>query len=182
VRRMAARAVPVVRVDYPKLWFAVGTGALAAATAYAAWSALVSVEDFGAAFWTASAVATGILMAVFFLPPLLTSHRLGAKGVRVRMGLLMDALVPYEWVTEARATTVKRGTLSFWLGVKYSGAMSTVFVLSSTEGLIALRLDSEHDLGGFLRPKVSQVVLSVKDPGGTMSIIRERSGLGRTED
>lgn len=179
---MAARAVPVVRVDYPKPWFVVGAAALAAATAYSAWSASVSMEDFGVAFWTGAAVVTGVLMAAFFIPPLFTSHRLGAKGVRVRMGLLIDITVPYEWITDVRTTTVKRGALSFGLGVKYSSAVATAFVLSTFTDLIALRLDSEHKLGGFLRPEVSQVVLSVKDPEGTMRVIRERSGLGRTED
>lgn len=176
---MAARAVPVVRVGYPKLWFVVGTVALAAATAYAAWSALVSIEDFGTMFWTGTAVVAGALMGLLFLPPIFTSHRLGAREVRLRMGLLMNVAVPYEWITEVRTTTVKRGTLSFGLGVRYSSVMSTVFALSSTEGLIALRLDSDHDLGGFLRPRVSQVVLSVRDPEGVMSVIRERSAEAR---
>jgi hypothetical protein len=179
---MAARAVPVVRVDYPKLWFVVGAAVLAAATAYAAWSASDSIEDFGMAFWTGAAAVTGTLMAAFFLPPLFTSHRLGAKGIRVRMGLLIDVTIPYEWVSEVRTTTVKRGAMSFGLGVRYSGITATAFVLSNFTDLIALRLDTEHQLGGFLRPKVSQVVLSVKDPEGTMRVIRERSGSGPTEE
>ena len=173
---MAAKAVPVVRADYPKTWFAAGATALAGAAAYSAWSALDSIEEFGRYFWGGAAVLACILLFAIFLPPLFTSHRLGARGIRVRMGLLIDVTVPYEWIVETRHASVKRGTLSFGLGVKYSGASDTVYVLSTSSNLISVVLDAKHGLGGFMRPDVSQLVLSVKDPSTVMDVIRERSG------
>jgi hypothetical protein len=100
--------------------------------------------------------------------------------MRVRMGLLINATVPYESVTEVRETSVKRAALSVGLGVKYSSILATVFVVSSFGDFVSVKLDKPRRLGGLMGPEVSQIVLSVSDKALLMTTLEERL-LGKTE-
>lgn len=178
---MTARAVPAVRIDYPKHWFMVGSAMLVFVIAYATYSYTVALEDFARYFWLGAGAAAGAVLLLFFGPPLFTHHLLGEKGMRVRMGLLINATVPYESVTEVRETSVKRASLSVGLGVKYSSILATVFVVSSFGDFVSVKLDKPRRLGGLLGPEVSQIVLSVSDKALLMATLEERL-LGKKEE
>jgi hypothetical protein len=106
-----------------------------------------------------------------------TKHLLGAKGIRIRMGLLINVSVPYSWMKEVKETTVRSGGLRIGIGVKYSPIMSTVFVTSSFMNLVSIRLDKEHEFGRLPKRRIDQIVLTVNDLNSFIKTIRQKAGL-----
>jgi len=174
---MSSRVAAPARIDYPKHWFVIGLTGYVPVVGVLAFLAYGTVETFWRGFWVASCAAIGILFFLFLVPPLFTAHLAGDKGLRLRMGLLLNTVVPYAWIQDVRETHVSRGGISVGIGVKYAGRMGTLFVTSSFSDLVALRLNGDHRLGGNLRPPVSQVVLSVSDKDAFMRLVRERAVL-----
>jgi hypothetical protein len=175
---MPAVAVGAIRVDYPKRWFAIGSAVDAAAMAAMLYLSYGSIEEFSRYFWAACAVLVCVPILVVLVPPLFTSHHVGEKGLRLRMGLLMNATVPYRYISGITDSNVRYGPFTVGVGVKYVPKKGLVFVTSSFAGLVAISFHGPQQLGGALRPMVTQVVLSVKDKEGFVALVRDRAGLG----
>lgn len=174
---MPKLAVDAVRIDYPKTWFVVGTAIDLAAMATMAFLAYDSVESFGRAFWSVCAIAICTPLLFVLVPPMFTSHYIGEKGIRLRMGLLMNSTVPYRYIRSISDTRVGFGSVMVGIGVKFVSKRKLVFVTSSFRNLVAIKLDGPQQLGGPLRPLVDQVVLSVKDKEGFVALVKDRAGL-----
>ncbi|MGD9962606.1 MAG: hypothetical protein AB7S97_01710 [Thermoplasmata archaeon] len=170
-------AVQTVRVDYPKLWFAAGSAVGAAAMAAMLYLAYDSVELFGRVFWAACALVICVPILLMLVPPMFTCHYVGEKGLRLRMGLLMNTTVPYRYLRGVGDSKVSYGPLTVGIGVKYVPKRKLVFVTSSFKHLVAIRFDGPQQLGSPMKPLVDQVVLNVRDKEGFVALIRDRAGL-----
>ena len=93
---MSPAKLEATRVDYPKQWFVLGTIGGAFDTAAIVYMGVSAKEDFGRAFWFGFAAVEGVLLFLFLVPSLLTHHLAGEKALRLRMGVLLDATVPYD--------------------------------------------------------------------------------------
>lgn len=174
---MMARKVPMIKIDYPKQWFLLGTivwGPLTAMLFYLSWQ---SVEDFASLFWILAGVFEGVLLFFLIVQPLFTNHIAGAKALKLRMGFLIQEDIPYDWIKEVRQTSIHRGAFRVGIGVRYAPIMKTLFVTSSFQDLVAIKLDSEHRLGKILRKPVVEIVLSVTSSTMFIETIRQRAGM-----
>lgn len=169
--------VEAVRIDYPKRWFAIGTVLDVAAVAAMAYMAYGSIEDFARMFWAACAVLVGVPVLLILVPPMFTCHHLGEKGLRLRMGLLMNTTIPYRYISSVTDSDVRYGPLAVGLGVRYVPKKKLVFVTSAFGDFVSVRFHGPQQLGGALRPMVDQVVMSVEDPEGFVALVRDRAGL-----
>lgn len=174
--RMSPTKLEATRVDYPKQWFVLGTIAYAFATVAIVYLGLTAKEDFGRAFWFGFAAIEGVLLFLFLVPSLLTSHLAGEKALRLRMGVLLDATVPYGWIKGVRETSIPRGGLRVGIGVRYSPIPKMLFVTSSFGGLVVLELDGEHVMGRLLKRPVETIIMNVTNSPGFISSVRERAG------
>ena len=166
-----------VRIDYPKLWFAAGSATDAMATAVMLFFAYDSVETFARALWTACALVIGVPIFLVLFPPLFTCHYVGEKGLRLRMGLLMNATVPFRLISGIGESRVNYGPVTVGIGVKYVAKRRLVFVTSSFRRLVSIRLEGPQQLGSPLRPLVDQIIMSVEDSEGFVALIKDRAGL-----
>lgn len=171
---MPARAAPAIRASYPKHWFLLGTMAYIPLVAVMIYLGFDAIEESTRLFWVAIGVTAGVLLSLFFLPPLMTSHLVGERSLRIHMGLLIKADIPFTWVKDVRQTSIKWGGVRIGIGVRYSAISKTAFVTSAFKNLVTIVLDDEHDIGGFLRPKVSTIVLTVDDSAAFMKLLAER--------
>jgi len=174
---MIARKIPVVRLDYPKHWFLVGAMLWAAATSIFIYLSLTSVEPFSRAFWAAVAAVEAPVVFVMFVLPVFTSHAAGAKGLRLRMGVLLREDVPYEWIRSVDETSIRWGGVRVGVGVRYAAITQALFVTSSFRNLIEIELDGEHRLGGLLKRPVRRIVMSVRSAERAAELLRERAEL-----
>lgn len=170
-------ATDAVRIDYPKQWFAVAAAVDVAAMAVMLYFAYGSVEQFGRWFWAGCALLICVPLLLVLVPPMFTCHHAGEKGLRLRMGLLMNATVPYRYIASVGESRVGFGAVMVGIGVRFVAKRKVVFVTSSFRDLVSIRLDGPQQLGGPLRPLVDQVVLSVKDREGFVALVRDRAGL-----
>lgn len=170
-------AVDAVRVDYPKLWFAVGSAVDAAAMAAMLFLSYDSVEPFGRTLWAACVAVVCVPLLLILAPPMFTCHYVGEKGLRLRMGLLMNTTIPYRYVRGVGDSKVSYGPVTVGIGVKYVPKRKLVFVTSSFKDLVSIRLDGPQQLGSPLKPLVDQVILSVKDKDGFVALIKDKAGL-----
>jgi len=174
---MKAKKVPAVRIDYPKGWFLFGAVVWAVGTAVLIFLAYDSVEESMRLFWAAAAVFVGIAMFYLFVPPIFTYHIAGAKGLRLRMGLLINETIPYDWIKEVKETSVHWGGVRVGVGVKYAPIMKALFVTSSFRTLVLIKLDEEHRLGRPIKRRVVEIVLSVKSPSSFIEMIMQKTGM-----
>lgn len=175
---MSPVQVHAVRIDYPKRWFLIGAAVDAAAMAVMLWLSWGSGEAFARAFWAACAVVICGPLMLLFVPPLFTCHYAGEKGLRLRMGLLINATVPYRYIRLISDAKVTFGSVMVGIGVKYMSKRRTVFVTASFKELVSIRLDGPQQLGSPLRPLVDTIVLSVRDKEGFVALVKDRAGLG----
>ena len=175
-----AEKLEAVRIPYPKHWFAMGTIMWAVATTILVYLSSTAPTEGTRLFWAIVSAAEGVALFLFFVPPLFTSHWAGKKALRLRMGLLMDASIPYDWVKEVKQTNVNWGGVRVGIGTRYSALSKTLFVTSEFRDLVAIKLDGEHSLGRVIKVKPEQIVLSVQEPWKLMELLRDRTGL--TED
>jgi len=174
---MAVPQAKLVRIDYPKHWFVIGTIFWAVATTVLFYMAWIAKESITRDFWLAAGVIEGILVFLFFVPPLFTNHTAGQKALRLRMGLLIDAAIPYAWIKGVKETSVNWGGIRVGVGVRYNGITRTLFATTEFSTLLSLKLDSPHLIGRLLKRQVQEVVLSVKSTGMLAELVRERIGL-----
>jgi hypothetical protein len=173
---MVAKKVLPTRIDYPKHWFMLGTIVWGAATAILSYLAWTSIEDTIRLFWILLTAFESILLAYLFVLPLFTHHMMGSKGLKLRMGLLINETIPYDWIKEVRETSVRWGGVRVGVGVRYAPIMKVMFVTSSFQSLVALRLDKEHRLGSPIKRSVEEIVLSVHSAAVFMDQLQDRAG------
>lgn len=166
-----------VRIDYPKLWFAVGAAVDLGAMAAMLFLAYDAVEDFARVMWGACAALICGPLLLLFVPPLFTSHYAGEKGLHLRMGLLVNTTVPYRYIRAVTDAKVSFGSVMVGIGVKYVAKRKTVFITASFRDLVMLKLDGPQQLGTPLRPLVENVIVTVKDKEGFVALIKDRAGL-----
>ncbi|MBU0684701.1 MAG: hypothetical protein ABIE25_04375 [Thermoplasmatota archaeon] len=176
---MKAVKSEAVKISYQKRWFALGTATYVAMTAALFYLSESSVEDSIKIFWFAAGLAEGILFFLFIVPPLLTSHLAGDKGLRLHMGLLIDETIPYNWVREIKESSIHWGAVKVGIGVRYSGITRALFVTSSFNNLVVIKLDKEHMIGRVFRKPVSEIVVSVSFAKGFLDAMSQRAGLER---
>ncbi len=174
----AVKSEPV-RINYQKLWFALGTAVCVAITAALFYLSVSSVEDSVKMFWLAAGLVEGTLFFLFIVPPLMTSHLAGDKGLRLHMGLLIDETIPYDWIREIKETSIHWGAVKVGIGVRYSAITRGLFVTSSFSNLVVIKLDAEHMMGRVFRKPVSEIVVSVSFAKGFLDAIGQKAGFER---
>jgi len=174
---MKAKKVPAVRIDYPKHWFTLGTMIWVLGTILLAYLAYDSVEESIRLFWFIATVFEAVVMFYMFVLPMFTYHSAGAKGLRLRMGLLIRDTIPYDWIKEVRETSIHWGGVRVGIGVRYAPIMKTMFVTSSFTTLVSIKLDGDHRLGGLIKRPVKEVVLSVKSATSFIDLMMQRTGM-----
>jgi len=174
---MNAKKIPAVRIDYPKHWFMLGTFVWAVGTALLVFLAYDSVEESTRLFWVAATVFEGIVMFYLFVLPLFTYHIAGAKGLRLRMGVLINETIPYDWIKEVRETSVHWGGVRVGIGVRYAPMMKALFVTSSFKTLVLIRFEEEHRLGTPIKRSVREIVLSVNSATSFIELITQKAGM-----
>jgi hypothetical protein len=162
-----------VKVGYAKRWFIVGSVGCAAAIVLALMLASSAKEDFTVIFWLAVAWSITALLALFPLPCVLTYHLAGERTFRLRMGFIMKLDVPYSIVREVSSGEIKRGILSVGIGVRYNDKTGTLFVVSSFDNIVSLKLREDLRVRAW-RPVVHEIVFSVEDAEDTIELLSSK--------
>ena len=168
--------VEAVSIDYPKQWFIVGSVVVASAMGAMLFLAYDTIEEFGRTFWLVCAFGFGVPLLLMLVPPIFTCHYVGERSLKLKMGLLMNSTIPFTQIKDIRDHSIRFGAVSIGIGVRYIGGRSTVYVTSSFDNPIAIRLHGLQQLGRFLRPRVDTIVMNVKDKEGFVALIRDRIG------
>ena len=171
-----AKKQPTAAIGYSRAWFALGAVVCTVGIISSAYLAYGSLEAFTRTFWMIVGSALAIFLVVFIVPCLITTHVAGEKGLHLRMGILINATVPYDAIREIAPDAVRWGALTVGIGVRHKQKQRTVFVVSSFKNLVIIRLNRDLRLGGMLGPTVSQIVLSVKDTDSFLSTVALMSG------
>jgi hypothetical protein len=168
-----------VRIDYPKHWFVMGTIGWAVATSVLFYLAATSKEDVIRTIWLVAGSHVGVLLGLFFIPPLFTYHMAGEKSLRLKMGLLIDVTIPYSWMKQVKETSVRWGGVRVGIGVRYSPITRMMFVTTSFDDLVSIRLDGPHAMGRLFKRQVEELVLSVSFRPKLVDLVKARAGLER---
>lgn len=171
-----AKKQPIAAIGYPRAWFGLGAVVCTVGIISSAYLAYESLEAFTRTFWMIVGSAIAVFLVVFIVPCLITTHVAGEKGLHLRMGILINATVPYDAIREIAPDTIRWGALTVGIGVRHKGKQRTVFVVSSFKNLVIIRLNRDLRLGGMLGPTVGQIVLSVKDVDSFLSTVARMSG------
>ena len=146
--------------------------------AWLIYSATVAPEGGWRILWLVLSPVIGALAFLFLVPPLFTHHLAGEKGLRLKMGLLLDSTVPYAWIKDIKETSVSRGGLRVGIGVRYFPITKVLFVTSSFSNLAKISLEGEHFIGRLWRRPVDEIVLSVSYMPALMETVRSRALTG----
>jgi len=171
-----AKKQPTTAIGYTRVWFGLGAIVCTVGIISSIYLAYESLEEFTRAFWMIVGSALAIFMVVFIIPCLITTHAAGEKGLHLRMGILINATVPYDAIREIAPDTVRWGALTVGIGVRHKQKQRTVFIVSTFKNLVIIRLNRDLKLGGLLGPTVGQIVLSVKDVDSFLSTVASMSG------
>lgn len=174
---MNPRKTAPVRIDYPKHWFVIMTIVFEAVVVWLFYTAYSGAVGDWQTVWLVVSPLTGVLIGLFLVPPIFTSHLAGEKSIRIRMGLLMNETVPYSWIKEVKQTSVHRGGIRVGIGVRYFHISRMLFVTSSFSNLLAIKLREEHAVGWLRKKRVEEIVLSVMFAPPVIETIRDRAGL-----
>jgi hypothetical protein len=166
-----------LRIDYPKHWFVILILAFEGVAVWLFYTTYSNAVGGWRTLWMIVSPTVGIIFLLFLLPPVLTYHLAGEKGLRIRMGWLINTTIPYGWITEMKETSVRRGGLSVGVGVRYFPISKALYVTSSFTNLVALRLDGEHVIGRIRKRRVEEIVLSVSYMPAMMENVKERASL-----
>jgi len=173
VLAMQSMKLATVRVGYAKRWFIVGSVACAATVVLALSLAYTAMEDFTVILWIAVAWSITALLVLFPLPCLFTYHIAGERSFRLHMGFIMKLDVPYSIVREVSPAEIRRGMLSVGIGVRYKDKTGTVFVMSSFDNIVSLKLSEEIRTRTW-RPRVHEIVFSVVDAEETIELLSSK--------
>jgi len=172
---MTSRKTEAEPIMYPKHWFAVLTIAFESVLTYWFVSALVDPDTVLREFWLVLCPVVATLLFLLLVPSLLTNHLAGERALRLRMGLLINQSIPYEWVKEVRETSVNRGGVSVGIGVRYFPISKLLFVTSGFTSVAQIKLDGEHELGGLRKRNVESIIVSVSDLPRFIEVMRSRT-------
>lgn len=176
---MSTRKIQAEVIRYPKHWFAVMAIIFEPVLLYFMSMAILDENAVLREFWLVFCPIVAILLFLFLVPPIFTDHLAGEKALRLRMGLLLNQSIPYDWIREVRETSVSRGGFRVGIGVRYFPISRLLFVTSGFTSVAVLKLNGERELGGILKRKVEEIVISVSNLPRFMKIMRSRmSGPG----
>lgn len=175
---MTARKTEPLRIHYPKHWFVIMAMVFESVVAWLFVTAYTNAVGDWKLVWMVASPLTGVLMGLFLVPPIFTHHLAGDKSLRLRMGLLINDTVPYSWIKEVKATSVRSGGIRVGIGVRYFSISRMLFVTSSFSSLIVLKFDQEHVMGKLWKKRVEEIVLSVVFAPPVIEAIRGRAGIG----
>jgi len=173
---MSTRKIQAEVIRYPKHWFATLAIVLESALLFLLASALLDENTVLRSFWLAFCPVVAVLLFLFLVPPIFTNHLAGEKALRLRMGLLLNQSIPYGWVRDVKETSVSRGGLRVGIGVRYFPISRLLFVTSGFTSVALLRLDHEREMGGLMKRKVEEIVVSVSDLPRFVEMVRSRIG------
>ncbi len=176
---MQSMKLATVKIGYSKRWFIAGSVACAAIIVLALMLASAAMEDFTVIFWLAVAWSITALLVLFPLPCVLTYHLAGEKSFRLRMGFIMKVDVPYAIVREVSSGEIKRGILSVGIGVRYNDKAGTLFIVSTFDNIVSLKLREELRVRAW-RPPIHEIVFSVENAEDTIELLSSR--IDRQED
>ena len=165
------------RIDYPKHWFVVLTVIIEALIAYLFLAALLDPNSIWREFWLVLCPLVGGVTFVFLAPPVFTHHSIDSNGLRLRMGLLIDAMIPLSSIESAKQTATTRGGLRIGIGARFFPIKGQLFVTSGFSNMVSLRLASPLSIGKLRKHKVEEVILNVSFPKGLMDAL-EKAGAG----
>ncbi len=162
---MTAEGPPETIIRYPRHMFAYVTVVCGALALGAMYLSLTALEAFATDFWLVVAVAIALFAALFSLPCMFTRHTADERGLRIRMGLLINAFIPYDSMLSVAPMKVEWGLLRnrLGIGVMHKQKTNTVFVLSSFQGAIRITLRHEVRLG-LTRTPARHLVLNTDAP------------------
>lgn len=162
-----------VRIDYAKRWFVVGCAVCLTGIAIAVFLSAISKEDFTTLFWLFVGASFAVLLLMFPLPCIFTHHVAYETYLRLRMGLVMRVDIPYLAMRSVSRAGIPKGFLSVGVGVRFKAKTGTVYVLSSFDNVIALKLREELKLRAW-RPPICEIILSVADAEETIDLISRK--------
>ena len=159
------------KIAYHKHWFVTIALVFEAILAILFLEALLDVNSIIREFWLVLCPLVGGVMFVLMVPPIFTNHSLTPRGVRLRMGLLVDQEIPYHAIQQVKETSVTRGILRLGIGVKYFPITRQLFVTSAFTNLVSLKLQEPVQIGKFRKHSVEEIVLNVTFPRGFLDSI-----------
>ncbi len=165
-----------VRINYPKHWFLLIAVAVESVVIWLFYGALGYPEGAWRTVWLIISPVIGAIAFLLMVPPLFTHHLAGERGLRLKMGLLLDETVPYAWIRDVKETSVSNGGIRVGIGVRYFPITEVLFVTSSFNNLARISLDREHTMGRFLKRPVREIILSVNYLSGFFEIVRAKKG------
>lgn len=174
---MTARKSEPVRIDYPKHWFVILALLFETILVGIFYMAYDSPESTFRTTWLVLSTAIGIGLFLFLVPPIFTHHLAGEKGLRLKMGLLINTTIPYASIKSAKETSVHRGSIRVGIGVRYFPITRALFVTSAFANLVKLELDEPQMIGRLLKRPVEDVVLSVSYVPAFLDAMAERAGM-----
>lgn len=176
---MTARKTEPARIDYPVHWFVILAVVFEAVIVWLFYTAYGNAVGDWKLVWLIASPLTGVLIGLFFIPPIFTHHLAGEKGIRLRMGLLINDTVPYSLMKEVRQTSVHRGGIRVGIGVRYFHISRMLFVTSSFSDLVTIKLKGEHLIGRVRKRRVEEIVISVMFSAPVIETLRDRAGLAK---
>lgn len=176
---MNARKAEPLMIDYPKHWFFILAVVFEGTLAWLAYTAYANAAGDWKLMWLVVSPVSGILIALFLVPPMFTHHLAGEKSLKLRMGLLINATIPYAWVRQVKHTSVHWGGIRVGIGVRYFHISRILLVTSSFTELVSIKFDEEHIMGGLRKRRVEEVVMSVKHAQPVIEALRERARLAK---
>lgn len=173
---MTTRKIEAEVIRYPKHWFAVLAVIFESVLLYLFATVLLDRDTVLREFWLVFCPIVTALLFLFLVPPIMTNHLAGEKAIRIRMGLLINQSVPYDWIDEVKETSVNRGGLRVGIGVRHFPISKLLFVTSGFTSVVLLKLDEEHEFGRLRKRKVEDIVLSVSNLPRFMEVMRSKIG------
>jgi hypothetical protein len=174
---MTAAKRKVVEFAYPRYWFLIIAVVFESLAIYLFVFALMDPDAVLREAWLVLGPAIGVFVFLFMVPPLFTKHLAGERALRIKMGLLIDATVPYAVVKEVKDTTVHRGGVRVGIGVRYFPISKAMFVTSSFSDLVMIRFHDEMLMGRLVKKPVEELVMSVNNKSLFIETVKVKAGL-----
>ncbi|MCU0852014.1 MAG: hypothetical protein MUC90_01975 [Thermoplasmata archaeon] len=174
---MTAAKRKVVEFGYPRYWFVILALVFESLSTYLFLFALLDPDAVLREVWLVLGPAIGVPAFLFLIPPLFTKHLAGERALRLKMGLLIDATIPYAVIKEVKDTTVHRGGVRVGIGARYFPISKALFVTSSFSDLVMIRFHDEMLIGKLVKKPVEELVLSVNNKSLFIETVKTKAGL-----
>jgi hypothetical protein len=174
---MTAAKRKVIEFGYPRHWFVILALVFESLSAYLFLFALLDPDAVLREVWLVLGPAIGVAAFLFLIPPLFSKHLAGDRALRLKMGLLIDATIPYAVIKEVKDTTVHRGGVRVGIGARYFPISKALFVTSSFSDLVMVRFHDEMLIGRLVKKPVEELVLSVDNKSLFIETVKIKAGL-----